>query len=255
MSVDCEVLAVGVDTGRRLRQRGLDPSAVVDHVTAEAFDPDADCWVVTSAEGRTVRARIVVSSKRAVGDGPTPYLGIAENGAPNRWIVDETGPLRLDRQVAFVGDAVQAMRDAGFSRVEVKRHVQGQFARAASPSSLLAALRSPRPRLADFEFTTADDREDDDEYHGPASVIDDNGVAHPVTAHLLAQYQPVANSVVWTGRLEPSAAISSLHTRLRQPVRLSTPGSEPVPALLVDGDPWGGVHVAGDGASPYPMPY
>ncbi|QRY61937.1 DUF4873 domain-containing protein [Gordonia sp. PDNC005] len=255
MSVDCEVLAVGADTGRRLRERGVAGSVVVDDVVDEVFHPDADRWIVTSADGRTFRARIVVASKRAVADGPAAYLGIAENGAPNRWIVDEIGPMRLGSQVAFVGDAIEAMRDARFSRVEVKRHVQGQYARAASPSSLLAALRSPRPRLADFEFTTARDREDDDEYHGPASVIDDNGVAHPVTAHLLAQYQPVANTVVWTGRLEPSAAISSLHTRLRQSVLLSTPGSEPVPALLVDGDPWGGVHVAGDGASPYPMPY
>lgn len=222
--------------------------------------------------------------------GAEAYLGVAEHGRPNYFMLlgpnsgvgNQSIVFIIEAQTRYIVELVRTMRSREATRIEVKSHVQQQFNRnlqrksagtvwtsggcsswyldaagvnrAIWPGSTLSywrATRSPDPH--DFEFTRPEDRENDDEYHGPAYVIDADGVEYPANAHLLALYQPVDNAVHWSGRLEPSADLAGLHRTTNQPVQLRVPGCQAVAALLVDSDPWGGSHITGRGTSPYPM--
>jgi hypothetical protein len=45
-----------------------------------------------------------------------------------------------------------------------------------------------------------------------------------------------------------------MHRTTNQPVRVRIADHQPVDAVLVDHDPWGGSHIVGEGGSPYPLP-
>ncbi|MEU0545357.1 NAD(P)-binding domain-containing protein [Nocardia sp. NPDC005978] len=238
---------------------------------------------LTGAGGRTVR--------QLWRDGPQAYLGLAAHGLPNYFLL--VGPnsgvgnqsivFMIEAQARYIAQLLTTMRDREATRVEVKAHVQQQFNRmlqhrsrgtvwttggcrswylddegvnrAIWPGSTLEYWRRTRmPRSGDFEFTRAEDREDEDEYHGPAFVSGPDGVEYPVRAHLLALYQPIGNTVHWSGRLDACANLARLHPVANRPVRLRVPGRDPVPATLTDGDPWGGSHITGHGAFPYAHP-
>ena len=85
-------------------------------------------------------------------------------------------------------------------------------------------------------------------------LIGADGSEIDVQVHLLARYQPVDNMVRWSGRIQPSPELAGLHRGLNQPVQIRVDGEPPVPAILVDHDPWGGSHIVGEGVSPYPLP-
>ncbi|MGB5795249.1 MAG: FAD-dependent oxidoreductase [Mycolicibacter algericus] len=220
-------------------------------------------------------------------DGVQSYLGVATHGLPNYFTL--LGPnsgvgnqsilFMIEAQTRYVVALLAAMRAREATRVEVKSHVQDQFNRdlqrksadtvwtsggcsswyldadgtnrAVWPASTLSYWRTTRKAGSnDFEFTRADDRHDD-EYHGPAHVIAEDGREFPVRAHLLALYQPLAGTVCWSGRLDPSPDREELHRIINRAVQLRIPGNDPVPAKLTERDPWGGTHISGQGQSPY----
>ncbi|MGV9545227.1 NAD(P)-binding domain-containing protein [Nocardia beijingensis] len=222
-------------------------------------------------------------------DGVEAYLGVAASGVPNYFML--VGPntgvgnqsivFIIEAQVRYIVGLLLALRERECTRVEPKAHVQAQFNRelqrksagtvwtaggcsswylddkgvnrAIWPETTLSYWRRTRtPNLSDFEFTRLTDREDDDDYCGPAVLIDAEGNRHEVHVHVLAVYEPVENTVRWYGRVAPSEPLRALHTRNNLPVRLQIGDNEPVDGLLVDVDPWAGSRIHGRGAYPYP---
>ncbi len=222
-------------------------------------------------------------------NGPEAHLGLAVHGLPNYFVLmgpntgvgNQSIVFMIEAQARYIGAVIRAMREYEATRVEVKSHVQQQFNRnlqrasqgtvwtsggcqswylddegvnrAIWPGSTLSYWRTTRAiNIGDFEFTRPEDREQDG-YHGPAHLIDENGDEFAVEAHIIAHYEPLDNAVHWSGRLEPSADLIRLRQRLNQTVHLRVPGGDAVPALLTDNDPWGGSQVVGEGVSPYQM--
>jgi len=247
-----------------LHRAGIDGIQVIeaDDVASESFDDGADCWLLALKGGGVSTARAVVDVRPTdtakVGrDGITPsssverfgthaYLGVARHGFPNRFTAENADA------VAHVVACLQALANRGCTRVEVKSHVQCQFSRNMDAGR--AKLNPRKAALADYEFTRAEDRDDDEDYRGPALLIGADGRQIEVSVHLLAVFQPIENSVRWTGRVQQSDELSGLHRELNQPVQIRIGDGEPRPALLVDSDPWGGSHIVGAGEAPYPMP-
>lgn len=222
-------------------------------------------------------------------EGAEAYLGIAANGMPNYFML--VGPntglgnqsivFIIEAQVRYIVQLLVALKQRECTRVEPKAHVQAQFNRelqrksagtvwtaggcsswylddkgvnrAIWPDTSLAYWRRTRTAdLSDFEFTRLSDREEDEDYSGPAALIDADGNRHEVHVHVLAVYEPLENTIGWYGRVAPSLELRALHVRNNLPVLLQIGDNEPVDGVLVDADPWGGSRIHGRGAYPYP---
>ncbi|CAM3890293.1 NAD(P)-binding domain-containing protein [Smaragdicoccus niigatensis] len=218
------------------------------------------------------------------------YLGLAVHGFPNYFMLmgpntgvgNQSVVFLIEAQTRYIMTLLESMRRGESTRVEVKAHVQAEFNRelqrrsqgtvwtsggckswyldaagvnrAIWPAPTLSYWMTTRnPDLRDFEFTTLEERDDDDEFHGPALLVTTDGAEHPVVAHLLALYQPIDNAIRWSGRIEPCAALAEVHTATNTAVTLRIPGNPEVRAMLTDSDTWGGSHIVGSGTSPYPI--
>ncbi|MEU3011620.1 NAD(P)-binding domain-containing protein [Nocardia asteroides] len=245
--------------------------------------------VTDKAQDMDLVARDKRTIQQLWADGPEAYLGIAANGVPNYFLL--VGPntgvgnqsivFIIEAQVRYIVQLLVALRDRECTRVEPKAHVQAQFNRelqrksagtvwtaggcrswylddkgvnrAIWPDTTLAYWRRTRTaNLSDFEFTRISDREEDEDYAGPAVLIDAEGGRHEVRVHVLAVYEPVENTIRWYGRVAPSPELRALHVRNNLPIQLQIGDNEPVDGVLVDADPWGGSRIHGRGAYPYP---
>ncbi|MBX7451160.1 NAD(P)-binding domain-containing protein [Mycolicibacterium sp. 3033] len=266
-------------TGIRTRDGGDRPADVIVYGTGFKA---TDAWREQSLVGRSGRA-----IQHLWRDGSQAYLGVAVHGLPNHFTVmgpnsgvgNQSIVFMIEAQTRYIVAVLGALLARRATRVEVKSHVQQHFNRelqrrslgtvwtsggcrswylddhgvnrALWPGSTVSYWRRTRtPVLSDFEFTYAEDR-DDDQYHGSATLIDADGTEVDVQAHLLAVYQPVDNQLHWAGRLEATAALTRIHQHTNQPVRLRITGNAPVDALLTDADPWGGTHIVGHGRPPF----
>ncbi|MET7397091.1 DUF4873 domain-containing protein [Dactylosporangium sp. NPDC005572] len=72
-----------------------------------------------------------------------------------------------------------------------------------------------------------------------------------VTLRLSGRFDPLDGRYHWGGRAT-GAGVADLVRSGRRAVLLRA-GGAPVPARLVEVDPWGGVRVAGTGTPPYPI--
>jgi hypothetical protein len=89
------------------------------------------------------------------------------------------------------------------------------------------------------------EHEEPEGYDGEVTVVVDGEPAQTVRAVLGARFDPLAGSVVWSGRL-------ALAVPLRSRVELTTPhGSGTVEAT--ESDPWGNTRVTGLGRPPFPV--
>ncbi|GAB3858149.1 DUF4873 domain-containing protein [Dactylosporangium cerinum] len=82
-----------------------------------------------------------------------------------------------------------------------------------------------------------------------------DGAAHAVELHLSGHFQPLDGRYHWGGRMTGAAdvpeEISALVRADRRDVQLRCAPADPVPARLLDIDPWGNVRFAGTGAPPH----
>jgi hypothetical protein len=239
--------------------RALRADVVLESAGTAVFDSGQDRWLIGDVAARVLidtaletgtRTGLLADDDARARFGVHPYLGVARHGFPNHFTVTDDGATR------YVVACLRALWARGCTRIEVKPHVQGQYSRHVA-AGIARPRRNARrtPDLADYEFTTAHERDEDDEdYRGPAVLIAADGTEAEVQVHLLALYQPVDNMVRWSGRIQPSPDLAGMHRGVNQPVRIRIDGQPPVPAILVDHDPWGGSHIVGEGDSPYPLP-
>lgn len=257
MSRPVDVAVVGSATTSVVRELRAD--VVVESADPAVFDAATDRWLVGD-----VAARVLIDTAPQTGTrtglldddaararfGAHPYLGLARHGFPNHFTVTDEDAAR------YVSSCLTALWARACTRIEVKPHVQSQYSRQVDAGIARLRRKALRtPDLAEYEFTSARDRDEEDEdYRGPAVLIAADGTEIDVQAHLLALFQPVDNRVRWSGRIQPSPDLAHLHRGVNQPVQIRIDGRPPVPAILVDHDPWGGSHIVGEGLSPYPLP-
>ncbi|MBJ8346917.1 FAD-dependent oxidoreductase [Antrihabitans sp. YC2-6] len=283
VSLVTEGIAELTEKGVRTRDGAEHEADIVIYATGFAVTDKADAQQLVGREGRTIQ--------QLWRDGPAAYLGLAVNGLPNYFLVmgpnsgvgNQSVVFMIESQVAYIVACLQALSARECTRVEVKSHVQQQYNRnlqrksvgtvwtaggceswyldkegvnrAVWPATTLSYWRTTRtPDLTDFEYTRLEDRDDED-YRGPAVLIDTDGYEIAVQVHLLAVYQPVANKVLWSGRVYPTTQLRELHLLNNQPARIRIGSNADVDAVLVDEDPWGGSHIVGEGVSPYPLPF
>ena len=257
MSRPVDVVVTGSAASDVVEALGAD--VVLESDGMAVFDPATDRWLIGDLAARVLidtthqtgaRTGLLSDDDARARFGAHPYLGLARHGFPNHFTVTDADAAR------YVVTCLTALRSRGCTRIEVKPHVQGQYSRHVD-AGIVRPHRNARrtPDLAEFEFTSARDRDEDDEdYRGPAVLIAADGTEVDVQVHLLALYQPVDNMVRWSGRIQPSPELARLHRGVNQPVQIRIAGQPSVPAILVDHDPWGGSHIVGEGDSPYPLP-
>ncbi|MGX7693340.1 DUF4873 domain-containing protein [Gordonia polyisoprenivorans] len=247
---------------RRVRKiLGTDPLAVPADLPL-VFDAEGDRWTVNNPAGAPFEAGIVVDATEAtdrhglldINDarerfGAHAYLGVARHGFPNYFVAADRDAGR------YAARCVAALIGRHSTRIEIRGHAQAQACRRIElRHERLNPSVGKRPILDDFEFTHHDEREEDDDYRGPALIVDGTGATFDVKIHILAVFQPIDNAIRWSGRVLPAPGLESLHRAVNQPITISIGSRPPVPALLVDRDPWGGSHILGSGGSPYQLP-
>ncbi len=238
---------------------------------------------LVGADGLTIQ--------QAWSGGVESYMGVATRGfpsyftllGPNTGTGNQSVVFMIESQARYIVKRIKAMRDREYTRIEVKAHVQADFNREMQhrsdgtvwtaggctswyldeaganrtiwPGQTLSFWnRARRQDLRDFEYSRLGEREEDDDYRGPAVLTMADGTELEVDVHLLAVFQPVDNAVHWTGRVTANPEVAAQHVRTNQAVRLRIGDRDAVDATLVDSDPWGGVHIVGKGMSPYRMP-
>ncbi|BBZ14417.1 FAD-dependent oxidoreductase [Mycobacterium branderi] len=270
-------------SGIRTANGALHQADIIVYATGFAVTNKAEHLTLVGRDGRTIQ--------QVWAEGPEAYLGMAVYGFPNYFMImgpntgvgNQSVVFMIEAQVRYIVACIRALADRESTRVEVKSHVQAQFNRelqrrsdgtvwtaggcdswyldgegvnrAIWPATTMSYWRrTRRPDLADFDYSRIGEDEADADYSGPAVLVGDEGDELAVQVRLMAQYEPLANAVCWSGRVMPSAELRALHRRTNQPIRLQINGSQPVDALLLDADPWGGSHICGKGECPYPYP-
>ncbi|MEH3142124.1 MAG: DUF4873 domain-containing protein [Mycobacterium kyogaense] len=247
---------------RRVRRAATTEPIVLPADLPMTFDAEEDRWILTGDNGSRYEARIVIDATEAAdrrglldeGDararfGPRRYLGVARHGLPNYFVAGDRDAAR------YIVRCLKAFGRRHATRIEIRGHAQSQAGRYIDLhlERLNPSVRK-RPVLDDFEFTHRDDRESDGDYRGPAMITDANGTTYEVDIHVLAVFQPIDNAIRWSGRIQPTPLLNTLHRTVNQPITITVGANPAVSAVLVDRDPWGGSHILGSGASPYPLP-
>lgn len=263
--MDVAVRGEGADIEDLVRRIGRALKAEPVVLSADVpmtFDAEKDRWILTCADGRRYEAGIVVDTveaadRRGLLDEddaharftPHRYLGVARHGFPNYFVAGDRDAAR------YIVRCLEAFRDRRATRIEIRGHAQAQVGRYIDlrQERLNPSVRK-RPILDDFEFTHRDERESDGDYRGPAVILDADGTTYEVEIHILAVFQPIDNAIRWSGRVQPAPFLDALHRTVNQPITITVEGNPAVSAVLVDRDPWGGSHILGSGASPYPLP-
>ncbi|GAA3252644.1 DUF4873 domain-containing protein [Dactylosporangium siamense] len=78
-----------------------------------------------------------------------------------------------------------------------------------------------------------------------------DGAAHAVELHLTGHFQPLDGRYHWGGRMTGEPAVAALLRAGHRDVQLRCAPAAPVPARLLEIDPWGNVRFAGTGAPPH----
>ena len=88
-----------------------------------------------------------------------------------------------------------------------------------------------------------------------------DGAVHAVELHLTGHFQPLDGRYHWGGRLRADPArpadaesadpLSALVRAGRRDVQLRCAPADPVPARLLEIDPWGNIRFGGTGAPPH----
>ncbi|MDG6102711.1 DUF4873 domain-containing protein [Dactylosporangium aurantiacum] len=77
-----------------------------------------------------------------------------------------------------------------------------------------------------------------------------DGAVHAVRLHLSGHFQPLDGRYHWGGRMSGDPAVPALVRAGRRDVLLRCGPADPVPARLLEIDPWGNVRFGGTGAPP-----
>lgn len=224
--------------------RHLDLSVVDvdDYVATTTFDDTAGVWTVVTRAGATHQGRVVVTSHRHPGvDDVAPYLGLAEHGAPNYFVVSDDGSAH------YIAECVRLMTVEGAGRIEVRRSTQQTSARRPRPRPDVKQWERLRRHIPTaFDMWSPDAAVHNGVYDGPA-IVTAGDAQLEVRVRLTGHVEPIDGRYHWQGMLFgqlPPAVVK------QRDVALATSG-EAVAARIGEQTPWGGYSVAGVGEPPF----
>lgn len=215
------VIVVGAGVPPEL---GVGACTVVPGVAATRFDSATETWTVTTDDGQSVTARVVVDVR------PSANPVVAGHGVPNYFRVP--GP-DAHRQARYVARCLRLIERSGATRVEARGRI------------VLHRWR-PAPVAARF-YLTGSEPGPDDLYDGPATlIVSGSEIASRVrlTGHLDA----IDGRYHWQGTVFdtlPDAA------RARSAGVTLTIEDRTVAARMVEQTPWGTHMIAGVGDPPF----
>lgn len=189
------------------------------------FDTTTETWLVTTSDGRSESARVVIDAR------PSDDATIAVHGLPNYFRIP--GP-DVERQTRLVQRCLDLFERSGATRIEARSRI-----------TMSRWHRAPLPRRFYLSGSTP---ADDDRYDGPAEVeLPDHTIA--VRARLAGHVEAIDGHYHWRGMISgdlPADIFKGTRT-----VTLSTTGGQ-ARARIVEQTPWGGYTVTGTGTPPFP---
>jgi hypothetical protein len=199
---------------------------VAHHATAKRFDTDTDTWTVTTADGQTPAARVLVDATARDDDV------VAAHAIPNCFRIP--GP-HTDRQARYVAGCLEAFRRSGSTRIEARARVRVH--------RLL-----PTRRLSRF-YVTGALGPSDDVYDG-AAVLTYDGQDYPARVRLTGHFDPIDGHYHWQGTAHAELAGDNV-TGARVGIRT---GGHTAAARISERTPWGALAVVGAaGYPPFPL--
>jgi len=209
---------------------------------------DAIVYATGSATRNDIAGDALVGSaaltvQRAWQDGAHAYLGVAVHGFPNYFMLlgpdSPVGDSRAvaDRQLRYIVECLQRMKQSGRTRIEVRRSAERQFTQRAHVIPPASAFDLGRPD-AQHEI-----------YDGPATLTVDND-DHPVRVRLTGHVDPIDGKYHWQGTASGATELPSGSAQ----VTLST-GAFTTRARITEQTPWGTYSITGIGAPPFELSY
>lgn len=203
---------------------GMEACSVVPDAATTRFDSAAEAWTVTTDDGQSVAARVVVDVR------PSANPVVAGHGIPNYFRVP--GP-DVRRQARYVARCLRLIERSGATRVEARGRI------------VLHRWR-PAPMAARF-YLTGSEPEPDDLYDGPATlIVSGSEIASRVrlTGHLDA----IDGRYHWQGTVFDALPAAA---RARSAGVTLTIEDRTVAARMVELTPWGTHMIAGAGNPPF----
>ncbi|AQA03444.1 hypothetical protein BVC93_14660 [Mycobacterium sp. MS1601] len=185
-----------------------------------SFDEGSQTWTVTTADGTTESARVVIDARRS------PDATVAVHGIPNHFRIP--GP-DVERQTRLVQRCLDLFERSGATRIEARSRIK-------------AGGWRPVPLAQRFHLS-GEVPDEDDGYDGPATV---NGVE--VRARLSGHLAAIDGQYHWRGTIT-----GDLPADLRKGGRTVTLtiAEREVQARITETTPWGGYTVTGSGQPPF----
>jgi hypothetical protein len=190
------------------------------------FDTDTEMWTVTTVDGESQSAPVVIDARRS--DDPT----IAVHGLPNHFRIP--GP-HVERQTRLVQRCLDLFELSGATRIEAR-------------SRITLRRWDPLPLTSKFYLSGATPGPDD-LYEGPAVLVSPSGDIE-VQARLSGHLEAIDGRYHWRGTVSGDLPADVL--RGARTVTLSAAGFS-APARVVEKTPWGGYTVTGTGAPPFAL--
>jgi hypothetical protein len=217
-------VSVVVVGGAAPAELGVGASPVLEDAATTHFDNATEMWTVTSTDGRSVTARVVVDARAST----NPV--VAAHGVPNYFLIP--GP-DVRRQARYVARCLRMVEASGAARVEARgRIVLHRWLPTAVASRFYLTGAEPGP---------------DDLYDGPATVtVGGDAVASRVrlTGHLDA----IDGRYHWQGTVFDALPETA---RSRAAGVTLTIDDRTAAARVVEQTPWGTHMIAGVGDPPF----
>lgn len=215
------VIAIGAAVPREL---GLAACTVIPDAATTRFDNATEAWVLSTGDGRTASARVVVDARPS--ENPT----VAVHGVPNYFRVP--GP-DVRRQARYVARCLRLIERSGATRVEARGRI-------------VVHRWRPEPVVGRF-YLTGSEPGPDDLYDGPATLTV-SGNEIPSRVRLIGHLGAIDGRYHWQGTvfetLPDTARGSAAGVTL-------TIDDRTVAARVVEQTPWGTHMIAGVGDPPF----
>lgn len=195
-------------------------------VTAKRFDNDTDSWTVTTPDGHSLTASMVVDTR------PGDDHVVAVHGIPNYFRIP--GP-HTARQARYVAGLIDGVRRGGATRIEARARVR-------------VHRWLPTRGLSRF-YLAGSIGVDDEIYDGPA-VVGYDGRDYPTRVRLTGHFDPIDGHYHWQGTLFadlPGERVTGSPVSIRI-------GEHDAVGRISEQTPWGTLSVVGAaGYPPFPL--
>ena len=198
--------------------------ATLADVVSARFDNEAEVWTLTTADGGSHTAEIVIDAR------PSADPVIARHGVPNHFRIP--GP-DVGGQARYVARCLRLCERSGAARIEARGRI-------------VLRRRLPQPVAARF-YLSGSEPEPDEIYDGPATLtVDGRDVAGRV--RLIGHLDAVDGRYHWQGTVFGALPEGA---RSRAAAARLTIADRTVPARVVEKTPWGTHMIAGSGDPPF----